>query len=92
MKKSYIISSIIGLHIFLVTLQIHKHSSFIKLIYYKQYLEQTQRNLITLKHQRAQQQTALSNPTTVQQFGESTLGLTFMKLPQLKRLNDENNI
>jgi hypothetical protein len=92
MKKSHIISSIVGLHIFLVTLQIHKHSNFIKLTYHKQYLQQSERKLTTLKHERDQQLAALSNPTKVQTFSEKHLGLTHISLRQLQRLCDEERI
>lgn len=83
---------VIGMHILLIALQIHKQSSFIKLSYKKQHLEHLRANLITMKNQRSQHYASLSNPTLIKKFAHENLGLSFMKLSQLQRLSDEKHI
>jgi len=86
------IVTVIGMHILLIALQIHKQSSFIKLSYKKQHLEHLRSNLGTLKNQRSQQYAALSNPTLIKKYAHEDLALSFMKLQQLQRLSDEKRI
>ena len=86
MKKYIFITLFIVLHLFFITLQIHKQSLFIKSSYEKQRLEQKRKQLYTRKQELEQRVAELHNLDRVKQFAQEQLNLQPIERKQIKKL------
>jgi len=98
MKRSIFISLFIGTQLFLVTLQVYKHSKHTQMLYDKQKHEAHKINLLAKKQQLTQELYACKDRTTIKQYAINSLHMEPVRLSQIKKIAtsgqafDEQNV
>ncbi len=87
MKRSTFISLFIGTQLFLVTLQVYKHSKHAQLLYDKQKHELHKANLLAKRQQLTQELYACKDRTAIKEFATKELHMEPVRLSQIKKLS-----
>lgn len=91
MKRSYMLFVFVGIHLAFIFLQIHKHSSLIKLSYLKQRYEQEKIKLTKQKETLTHQLYACQNKSSIKEFATTQLGLEPIHLNSIRIVGDNKS-